>query len=139
MPKIAAPVADLFTTAKKAKRWFLAVACTRSRGDWDTRGGLHDSGAGAVYAFLDKRGRTLYVGQTGATLKVRATYETARHYDTVWWSEWTTLRFLNVENETDRLAVELLLILALAPTQNVRPRFRPLAKMREGLLSGWLS
>jgi len=133
MPKIAAPVADLYATAEKAKRWFLARACSRSPGDWNKRDGLSDSGDGAVYAFFGRNGSTLYVGQTGVRLKKRANFETSRHYGTVWWNKWTALRFLNIDVETDRLALELLLILALAPKHNVKPCFRPLAKMREGL------
>ncbi|MGA7540698.1 MAG: hypothetical protein WBW93_18220 [Steroidobacteraceae bacterium] len=132
-PKTASPVADLYATAEKAKRWFLGRACSRSHGDWDRRGGLSDSRHGAVYVFFDRNGNALYVGQTGASLKERANYETSRHYDTVWWNKWTTLRFLNIGGETDRLALELLLILSLAPNHNVTPCFRPLAEMQEGL------
>jgi hypothetical protein len=135
MSKVAAPVADLYATAEKAKRWFLATARCHSHDDWCKHGGLSDSGKGAVYAFLSKNGRTFYVGQTGASLKKRANYVTSCHYDTVWWKRWTTLRFLNIKNETDRLALELLLILALAPKSNVKPCFRPLAKMRKGLIT----
>ena len=67
---------------------------------------------------------------------MRANYESSLHYDTVWWKQWKRLRFLNIEVETDRLALELLLILALAPKHNLKPRFRPLLKMREGLTVG---
>jgi len=130
---ITAPVADLYATAEKAKRWFLAEACSRSPADWNKHGGLHDRGDGAVYAFSGQNGKSLYVGQTGASLKARANYETSRHYDTVWWAKWEMLRFLNIEGETDRLALELLLILALAPKYNLRPQFRPILKMQEGL------
>jgi hypothetical protein len=137
MPKTAAPIAALYGTAKKAKRWFLASARNRSPSDWSKRGGLGDSGDGAVYAFFASNGITLYVGQTGTSLKARANYETSCHYDTVWWKKWTALRFLNIDVETDRLALELLLILSLAPKHNLKPRFRPLAKMREGLNRSW--
>ena len=136
MPKITAPVADLYAIAEKTKRWFLSRACGHSPDDWNTRGGLNDSRRGAVYAFFGRTGSTLYIGQTGASLKERANYETSRHYDTVWWNKWTKLRFLNIDDETDRLALELLLILSLAPKYNVKPGSRPLAKMREGLTLG---
>ncbi len=133
MPKTAAPVDDLYATAEKAKRWFLESARRCSPDDWNKRGGLNDSRDGAVYAFFGRQGGTLYVGQTGVSLKERANFETSCHYDTDWWSKWTTLRFLNIDVETDRLALELLLILSLAPKHNVKPCFRPLAEMRKGL------
>jgi len=133
MLTIAAPVSELFATATKAKRWFVAKACARSTADWERRGGLGDSGNGAVYAFFDRSERALYVGQTGASLKERANYETSCHYDTIWWKRWTMLRFLNAHVETDRLALELLLILALAPKYNVKPQSRPLIEMRRDL------
>lgn len=133
MPKPAAPVADLYATADKAKRWFLTRACSRSRGHWNKRGGLGDSGDGAVYVFFGRKGGTLYVGQTGTSLKKRANYPTSRHTKQPWWSKWTALRFLNIDVETDRLALELLLILSLAPKYNRKPCFRPRAEMRKAL------
>jgi hypothetical protein len=133
MPKTAAPVADLYATAEKAQHWFLGRACCHSPDAWNKRDGLGDSRDGAVYAFFGRNGSTLYVGQTGASLKARANYETSCHYDAVWWDKWTTLRFLNIDDETDRLALELLLILSLAPKHNVKPRFRRLANMQKAL------
>jgi hypothetical protein len=133
---ITAPVSDLYATATKTKRWFLSRAGTYSPDDWNKHGGLRDSGSGAVYAFFGNHNKTLYVGQTGASLKARAKYETSCHYDTKWWKQWRSLRFLNFQNGTDRLAVELLLILALEPRYNVKPCFRPVGHMRKGLTIG---
>ena len=56
MPKMTASVAALYATAKKAKRSFLAEACSRSPADWSKRGRLDDTGDGAVYAFFGQNG-----------------------------------------------------------------------------------
>ena len=51
--------------------------------------------------------------------------------DTVWWKSWKTVRFLQVQNETDRLTLELHLILALKPPHNSKPGSREFGSMFE--------
>ncbi len=126
-------------TTEVAWDWFVANALEKTPADWSTPGGLEDTGAGAVYSFFDADDYALYVGQTGAAITTRANYETSRHYDAPWWKLWNpaersrrrpgTLMFVNLPDETDRLTLELLLILSLRPCYNKKPRARNIGEM----------
>lgn len=111
-----------------AAQWFNKIAIIKSQSDWTARGQLGDTGAGGVYAFFD-RGSCLYVGQTTQSLKSRASVKTSNHYDTVWWSRWTSVRFVNLSDRTDQLVLEMLLVLALKPEFNEKPCARDLRKI----------
>jgi hypothetical protein len=112
---------SLSNTTNAANVWFLKNSKRKNKADWNSHGGLHDSGIGAVYAFFDSSNNCLYVGQTTLKLKERAQVDSSRHYDTEWWPKWETLRFLNISDQTDQIVLEVLLILALSPSWNKKP------------------
>jgi len=112
-----------------ARTWFFASANRRSRSDWDSRDALRDGGQGAVYAFFGSDAVCLYVGQTTCSLKQRALYKTSCHYETDWWALWHELRFVNISDQTDQIVLETMLILALAPIHNSKPRARSITSM----------
>lgn len=112
------------SSADTARAWFLKRAVEKNRIDWETKNGLSDSGVGAVYAFFNENDQCLYIGQTTQSIKSRANIETSRHYDKEWWPSWTKLRFVNIQNQTDQLVIELLLILSLSPQHNSKPSAR---------------
>ena len=122
-------VRSLYATADAATEWFRSVATNKTPSEWKKRGSLDDAGTGAVYTFFDAHDGALYVGQTSTSLKKRACYPTSRHYDTQWWKNWKTVRFLNITDETDRFALELLLILGLSPQYNKKPSARDMNDM----------
>jgi hypothetical protein len=90
---------------------------------------LGDSGKGAVYAYFDKHQGTLYVGQAGRPIKRRMHDELSKHKLAKWWKSWETVRFVQLEDRTDRLTLELLLVLALKPKYNSKPGAREISKM----------
>jgi len=116
-------------SAAVAKDWFFEHATIKKHDDWDKRGKLEDKGIGVVYAFINAKGKCLYVGQTTGTLKQRANARTSLHYQAVWWQEWRWLRFMNISNQTDQLILEALLILALSPQCNIKPAARRIRQM----------
>ena len=119
---------SISATSKDAAQWFKRNAITKSQSDWAARGRLCDNGTGGVYAFF--RGSScLYVGQTSQSLKSRASVRTSNHYRTKWWSQWTTVRFVNMSDRTDQLVLEMMLVLALKPTFNEKPGARDLRKI----------
>lgn len=122
-------VRSLYAAADAATDWFRSVATNKTPTEWKKRGGLDDAGTGAVYAFFGAHDGALYVGQTSTSLKQRALYPTSRHYDALWWKNWRTVRFLNITDETDRLSLELLLILGLLPKHNKKPSARAMNDM----------
>ena len=129
MPTIAALRQSLERASLDAKELLLASAASKSRDHYFAKGQLGDSGRGAVYAYFASDGSALYVGETGRPIKHRMHDQTSPHKDAEWWSIWTTVRFLQVPHRTDRLSLELLLILALKPTFNSKPGSREFAAM----------
>jgi hypothetical protein len=71
------PEADLNTLGSGELDPYAVPERCRGHADWNRRGGLGYTGDGAVYAFVGQNGKALYVGQTGASLKERANYETS--------------------------------------------------------------
>jgi hypothetical protein len=124
-----AVVTDLFNAAETTRRWFMANTKPRSPADWDARGALQDWGQGVVYAFFGTNEKALYVGETGRRIKERSHAVTHPYRSQPWWNEWVALRLAPMTYRTDRLAIELLLILALAPTHNKKPGSRPQVRM----------
>lgn len=112
-----------------AREWFLAHSHQKDKAAWNSYGGLGDNGSGAVYAFFSSSSECLYIGQTTYPLKTRARFETSCHYDTPWWEDWTDLRFMNIENQTDQLVLEVLLILTFSPRYNAKPCARVIQDM----------
>jgi hypothetical protein len=112
-----------------AARWFNAHSTSRTRETWDARGAMKGDPSGVVYAFFDQDGTALYVGESRTTVKERARIRTSCHQKRAWWKNWTTMRFLPVSDHTDRLTLELLLILAWAPANNTKPGARVIATM----------
>lgn len=121
---------SLGEAAGSARRWFEVRAELKSRATFDTRGGLGDSGVGAVYVYFAADRTALYVGETGRNVKSRLHDETSPHKKKCWWSEWTEMCFAQVADRTDRFVIELLLILAYSPKHNEKPK----AKTLEDLL-----
>ncbi len=120
---------SLRKTAANAKSWFLSTAILKERKDYVARGKLGDDGSGAVYVYFDKSGAALYVGEAGRPIKRRMHDQEAPHKKTKWWISWKNVRFLQVRNRTDRLVLELLLILAFMPRFNLKPGARELDAM----------
>ncbi|WP_153067417.1 hypothetical protein [Steroidobacter cummioxidans] len=110
---------------------FFSVAAAGTREEYLARGKLADAGAGAVYAYFAEDGTALYVGEAGRPIKRRMHDKTSPHKSTAWWDSWTSVRFMQITDRTDRLTLELLLILALRPTFNSKPGPRDFAKMFE--------
>lgn len=120
---------SLTITAHAAKNWFWAKTCPKSREEFFARGKLGDAGIGAVYAFLNENGEPLYVGEAGRPIKRRMHDQTSPHKRAEWWGEWRTVRLLSVPDRTDRLTLELMLVLACNPQYNVKPGKRRLDQM----------
>lgn len=110
-----------------AKNLFEVTAQSKSRQQYFARGQLGDLGPGAVYAYFDEEGKALYVGESGRPIKRRMHDQTSPHKKAAWWLEWKTVRFLQIEDLTERLVLEILLILALEPQYNSKPEPRDLS------------
>ncbi len=120
---------SLSKAAADAKDWFCSDAFSKGHEDFLAKGKLGDNGTGAVYAYFDASRAALYIGETSRPIKRRMHDKTSPHKNTEWWKKWTTVRFLQVQNQTDRLTLELLLILALKPKFNSKPGPREFATM----------
>ncbi len=120
---------SLSKAATDAKDWFYSDALPKGRVDFFAKGKLGDKGTGAVYAYFDASGAALYIGEASRPIKRRMHDKTSPHKATEWWELWTTVRFLQVQNQTDRLTLELLLILALKPKFNSKPGPREFSTM----------
>lgn len=109
----------------------MSRAKIRTREQWDAKGQLGDQGNGAVYVFFDAHDRAIYVGESGRTIKSRQHDETSPHKRAPWWPSWTKVGFVPVSDRTDRLTLELLLILGLSPEANEKPGSREINAMFE--------
>ena len=108
--------------------WFKSKATEKDRQCYFSRGKLGDNGRGAVYVY-SKNGKALYVGESGRHIKRRMHDKTSPHKEKKWWNEWNQVAYLNIENRTDRLTLELLLILSLHPEHNIKPEARKIDDM----------
>jgi hypothetical protein len=129
MPSIVALRQSLERASSDANAWFSSAAVSKGRNDFFAKGKLGDNGTGAVYAYFDANGEALYVGEASRPIKHRMHDEKSPHKNTVWWESWETVRFVQVQDRTDRLALELLLILALQPPFNSKPGVRGVGAM----------
>ncbi|PMZ05651.1 hypothetical protein C1Y08_27950 [Pseudomonas sp. FW306-02-F02-AA] len=129
MPMFASLRQSIERASTDAKDLFLSATAPNNRETYFAKGKLGDNGTGAVYAYFDKEGQALYVGVTGRTIKMRQHDQTSPHKKTTWWDRWETVRFIQISSETDRLTLELLLILALKPPHNSKPGPRDFAAM----------
>jgi len=129
MATIEKTLRSLGEAAKDAKDWFESASRKRTRDEFFARGKVGDDGSGAVYAYFDKGGTALYVGEAGRPIKRRMHDVTSPHAKRDWWTDWTTIRFLQVPDRTDRIVLELLLILAFHPKFNAKPASRELSLM----------
>lgn len=121
MPTIATLRQSIERAATDAKDWFTSAAFSKEREDFFAKGKLGDKGTGAVYAYYDANGNALYVGEASRPIKRRMHDQTSPHKTAQWWKSWTTVRFLQIQNRTDRIALELLLIFSLKPKFNSKP------------------
>lgn len=112
----------LFDTSAKAKTWFEQRTRSYSASEFKARGGLNDSGRGAVYVYFDGTSRALYVGMTKRKVKARLHDQTSPHKRKKWFKKMASMRFMQLENDMDRLTLEFLLILAYEPAYNEKPR-----------------
>lgn len=129
MPTIAQVRESLSRAAADANEWFSSAASESGREDFLARGKLIDDGSGAVYAYFDGDGLALYVGEAGRPIKKRMHDKTSPHKTAQWWELWTSVRYLQIQDRTDRLALELLLILSLKPKFNLKPGVREFEAM----------
>ncbi|MDD0841424.1 hypothetical protein [Pseudomonas sp. Gutcm_11s] len=111
----------LKTTAEQAQQWFESQSIVLTKEEFGGRSPKGTSPKCGVYVYYGADAFALYVGQSGRRIKLRLHDQTSPHAQKPWWSNWTDLRFLAIENETDRLVLELLLILAYAPSYNRKP------------------
>jgi GIY-YIG catalytic domain len=112
---------SLACVAKDAKDWFWSATTEKTRDEYFAKGKLGDDGSGAVYAYLDENNKALYIGEAGRPIKRRMHDEKSPHKHANWWECWKKVRFLQMPCRTDRLALELLLILACKPPYNTKP------------------
>lgn len=115
--------------SSEAENLFYSNTEPKDRKTYFERGKLGDNGKGAVYAYFSEDGKALYVGQAGRRIKLRQHDETSPHKRKPWWEIWKTVRFIQISNETDRLAFECLLIIALKPPYNSKPGPREIQAM----------
>jgi hypothetical protein len=115
-----------------AEAWFYVTATDLPRDSFEKRGG--DKGTKkVVYVCCGAEGRALYVGESSLKLKDRARVKTSRHLDAPWWRRWRTVRYLRIDDKTDRLMLEIFLILAMKPAYNSKPGPRDLKQMFEAM------
>lgn len=76
-----------------------------------------------------KNGNPLYVGEASCPIKRRLHDQTSPHKNARCWESWETVRLLPVADRTDRLALELLLVLAFNPQFNAKPGQRQVSQM----------
>lgn len=110
---------SLDSCAILTRRWFELNAIAKPREDFFARNRLGDKGRGAVYAYSLGVDQVLYVGQTGRKIKSRQYDQTSPHKSKILWNQWTTIRFINMQDRMDRLKLEFMLIVAYAPEHNL--------------------
>ena len=121
--------AAIETAADNSKTWFIDNAKKSGRSKYFERGKMGDDGTGAVYAYFSTDGKALYVGESSRYIKRRMHDQKSPQKYAEWWKSWSTVRFIQVKNRTDRITLELLLILSLQPMFNKKPGKRLFSKM----------
>ena len=109
-------------SADVARRWFESRTESKSRKIFEAKDQLGDTREGAVYVYYGQGDAVLYVGQTNRNVKARLHDQTSPHKKQPWWSQWKTMRFVNLPDEMDRLVLEFMLILAYLPLFNEKPK-----------------
>lgn len=113
--------ASLVQVSVDAREWFEKSSLSLTRSEFETRSAKGYGPSTAVYVYYGSDGGALYVGQSGRAIKARLYDATSPHAKTPWWPEWTSMRHLKLPDETERLVLELILIIAYAPPHNTRP------------------
>ena len=116
------------SASSEARKWFVKNSLRKSREVYFAKGKLCDQGNGAVYIYYKDR-KAVYVGESSRPIKRRMHDQKSPHKKQSWWKEWTAVRFINIPERTDRLTLELLLILAYKPENNVKPGPRKVEDM----------
>lgn len=119
----------LDAAASRAKDWFEHDANEIPRRDFEPRSAAGTSPKCGVYVYVGADGSALYVGQSKRRIKLRLHDQTSPHARKPWWASWSQVRFLPIACETDRLVLELLLIVAYAPPHNRKPAGIPVAAL----------
>lgn len=111
---------SLAQTASLGQKWFEDRTVVIDKKTFNLRDKMDDNGSGAVYVYY-KNDQAVYVGETRRRVKARKHDQTSPHKDKSWWNEWTHMRFCQISDLTDRLYLELLLIVAYNPIVNKKP------------------
>ncbi|MEE9343116.1 MAG: GIY-YIG nuclease family protein [Gammaproteobacteria bacterium] len=115
---------SLRVASKDAKKWFLDKSISSPRSDWKKVSCIAKNIRNIVYAFFDEAGSCIYVGVSKVELKKRIHYKTSPHAKKPWWRKWKTVNVLEISNASDRLFLEMLLIISLMPSENMKPAGR---------------
>ena len=75
------------SASSKARVWF---ECASTKDQFNIRGGISDTGKGAVYVYYGKGEDTYYVGATTRRIKARMYDATSAHKNKEWWEKWTS-------------------------------------------------
>ena len=119
---------ELQTAVECSVLWFENNCTAKSREIYFEKGKLTDKGTGAVYVYL-KKGVAVYVGESSRPIKRRMHDKTSPHKKKPWWKTWDTVKFINLKDRTDRMTLELHLVLGLKPKENIKPASREIDKM----------
>lgn len=112
--------ASLSAAAANARAWFESESKAISAPDFGKRSEKGKAPKCAVYVYYGPAG-ALYVGHTKRGLKARLYDQTSPHAKKPWWPQWKTVRYLPIKEETDRLVLEMMLVLAYQPPYNHKP------------------
>lgn len=119
----------LSDATNKARAWFEAKSPALHRPEFEQRSKKGESPKCAVYVYYGDDGTALYVGQSKRRIKLRLHDQISPHRLKAWWASWATVRHLTLQDETDRLVLELMLILAYAPPHNRKPAGKDVAAL----------
>lgn len=111
----------VYRASEKSYQWFNKNSIDNIRSDFVSSRITTDNGEGCIYIFFNRSGNAIYVGQTKMRLKARIKVKTSKHDSQIWWSKVHTVSFINVDNQAERLILEMLLILAAKPKENKHP------------------
>ena len=111
---------SLRLAATNARTWFESESTAISADEFGKRSEKGKAPRCAVYVYYGTAG-ALYVGHTKRGLKARIYDQTSPHAKKPWWSQWHTVRYLPIKEETDRLVLEMMLVLAYQPPYNHKP------------------
>lgn len=112
--------ASLDKAVTNAQKWFESASTEITANDFKKRSESGKAPKCAVYVYYGPDG-ALYVGHTKRGLKARLYDQTSPHAKKPWWTKWLTVRYLPIGEETDRLVLEMMLVLAYKPSHNFKP------------------